>query len=105
MRRSASLSLTVLLGLATGVTLFGAALMMREPSQDTSAEDANAALVRRFYAAVNDVLQTGLTAALDELMADDFLDHVARPGLDASAAGLHQYLLSLRATFPGLRVT
>lgn len=101
----------VLAGLACALSLgVGTALaQLAFPSQAVApvqGDDTPAArLVTRFYAAVNNALQTGDVAALDDLVAVDFAEHPARPGVPPGRDGFVAVLASLRATFPFLRLT
>ena len=67
--------------------------------------EANAALVRRFYAAVNDVMRTGGPGPLDAVLAPTFVAHGLGPGADTDRAGLRTYLATLHASFADLRLT
>ena len=109
MRRQVLLILTCLLALATGVALLRAGVMVAGPNAETGAlgptgdaAGANAALVRRFYDAVNTTVGTGDPTPLTEVVATDFADRAIRPGFAPTRDGLVQQLLTLRATFPAM---
>jgi SnoaL-like polyketide cyclase len=111
MRRSVLLPVTCLLALATGVALLlaGAAVAVPDGAVGRSGPprevaEADAALVRRFYDAVNATLETGDTASLAALLASDFVDRAAPPGDATTGGGLVQHVLALRATFPAMRL-
>ena len=112
MRRSVPLPLICMLALATGIALLGTGTLIAGPAleagspfaQDDAAA-ANIALVRRFYAAVNEALQTGEASSLDGVVAVNFVDRTARPGFTPTRDGLARHLLALRATFPAMRLT
>lgn len=110
-RRSPLWFLACLLALATGLALLRTGELLTSSAPLVSAPSvspavaANAAVVRRFYAAVNGFVHDGDATALDAVVAPDFLDHVNRPGLPATRSGLLSYLGALRATFPALRLT
>lgn len=59
------------------------------------------AMAKRFN---EDLLTKGDVAALDELVADDFVEHEEMPGLPAGEAGLREFVANLRAAFPDLSV-
>ena len=112
MRRSVPLPLICLLALATGVALLGTGAVIAEPALQAgapitqgAAAAADIALVRRYYAAVNEALRTGDASSLDGVVAVDFVDRTARPGFTPTRDGLVRYLLALRATFPAMRLT
>lgn len=113
MRRSVPLLLTCLLGLVTAVALLAAGRLLTTPASEAALESApgdaaaaaNTALVRRFYAAVNQTLETGDPALLDRLVAAEFAEHAALPGLPPTRAGLARYLVGLGATFPTMRLS
>src|SRR5687768_14667829 len=79
-RRPPVLLLTAGLLLATGLALRGLWAELAAPAPDLRAGDANAAVVRRFYAAVNAALRTGDVAEVKRLVAADFVEHAPLPG-------------------------
>ena len=54
---------------------------------------------------VEEVLNRGNLAVVDELFAPDYLDHSPRPGQWAGAQGYKYSIISLRTAFPDLRHT
>lgn len=58
------------------------------------------ALMRRFY----DEINKGNLDALDELLADDIVEHERFPGLEPTKQGVKQVFATLRAAFPDLRM-
>jgi steroid delta-isomerase-like uncharacterized protein len=62
-------------------------------------EDAKS-LLRRFY----DEVSAGNLAVIDELIADDFIDHEEFPGIEPSKEGVKQFFAMLRAAFPDVRM-
>lgn len=60
------------------------------------------AIVRRFY---EEVVNHGNTAAADELLSADLLDHGVPAGFPHGRVGFLQFATSLKAAFPDLRVT
>jgi steroid delta-isomerase-like uncharacterized protein len=64
-----------------------------------SSEEANKAVVRRFYAEMD----SGNLAAMDELVAEDYVDHHPPPfpGLGQGRAGLKQAFQIFWAATPG----
>jgi quercetin dioxygenase-like cupin family protein len=101
MRRSPLLLLVCLLSLATGLALLGVAQAFSW-SFDGSAATANAATARRFYAAVETLLDSGDRVDLDSIVAPGFVDHDPFPGVAPDRDGLARALLTLRAADPSL---
>ena len=57
-------------------------------------------LLRRFYERVTD----GDLAVVDELVADDFVEHEGFPGLEPGKPGVKQFFALFRSAFPDLRM-
>jgi steroid delta-isomerase-like uncharacterized protein len=57
-------------------------------------------LVRQFYDAVG----AGNLSVIDELVADDFVEREAFPGLEPNKEGVKQFFAMLRSAFPDLRM-
>ena len=57
-------------------------------------------LMRRFY----DAVSTGDLDALDELVADDVVDHEEFPGMPPGKEGVRQFFGMLRSAFPDLQM-
>ena len=62
--------------------------------------EANKALARRMYEEVN----KGNLAIIDELFADDFVEHEEFPGLAPGKDGVRQFFVMMRTAFPDLRL-
>jgi steroid delta-isomerase-like uncharacterized protein len=62
-------------------------------------EDAKL-LLRRFY----DGVSAGNLDIIDELVADDFVEHEELPGLEPGKQGVKQFFQMYRAAFPDLRM-
>lgn len=105
MRRAVLLPLAFGLAALTGVALLGAAHVVTDGTVTPDRSSANAAVVLRFYDAVNALLQTGSATALADVLAPDFVDHAGRAGLPPTGQGLVRYLSGLRVAFPVLRLT
>ena len=60
--------------------------------------DANKALVRRFFAAI----ESGDLSAFDEIVADDYEDHL--PGQSRGREVVRVYFTTLRNAFPDLQL-
>jgi mannose-6-phosphate isomerase-like protein (cupin superfamily) len=107
-RRVSFLVLTLCLLVATGVTLLNIGLALRQPgvAAPLSARPAalNAALVREFYAAVNDAIRTGDAGALNAIVIPDFAWCLPCPGQLPTRDGLTRYLADLHRTVPGARL-
>ena len=63
--------------------------------------EQNKALVRRF---LDQVFNNARPEVIDELLADDYVDHSASPGQAPGAAGTRQVYDMYRTAFPALRV-
>lgn len=105
--RTRFLPLACLLALLTGGTLLIlAAILAPAPGGPVAASGSTAsdiAVVRAFYAAVNDVLRTGNPVSLDAVVGSDLVEHADRAGFPAGRDGLTAYLAALRAAYPGLQ--
>jgi len=62
--------------------------------------EANKARVRQFYDAINE----GNLDIVDELVADDFIDHEEFPGIPDTKEGVRIFFQTMRASFPDLRM-
>jgi predicted ester cyclase/mannose-6-phosphate isomerase-like protein (cupin superfamily) len=96
--------LALALSLTTGTAL--ARLVFTRPSVAPSSPSSGpeVTIVRAFYTAINDALQTGDVLALERLVADDVVEHPDRLGTSPGRAGLVETLAALRVTFPGLQL-
>lgn len=105
--RAVFLPATCLLALATGVALLVLVWTINPPDAPVLAAAAPSAdglaTVHAFYAAANDTLRTGDSAALDRILAPDLVEHADRPGGRPGRKGLIQYLGTLRGAYPTLR--
>lgn len=59
-------------------------------------------LAKRFY---EEVLNQGDLAVIDELIADDFVEHEELPGLPSTREGVGAWVTMMRSAFPDLVVT
>ena len=104
-----ALLLICILALATGLALLGAATAFTDhppPTRsraDIPSSSASIGLAASFYAAVNDVMETGDTAPLADIVAPGLVEHSGRSG-DTGAAGLARTVLAERTTWPGIRI-
>lgn len=62
--------------------------------------EENKRIAKRFY---EEAINLGKDAVMDEVMAEGFVEHGARPGQGRD--GFKQFLKSLAAAFPDIRVT
>jgi predicted SnoaL-like aldol condensation-catalyzing enzyme len=62
-------------------------------------DDAKA-LVYRFY----DEINAGNLGVIDEVIADDFVEHEEFPGISKDKAGVKQFFEMFRAAFPDMRM-
>jgi steroid delta-isomerase-like uncharacterized protein len=58
------------------------------------------ALARRFY---EEVLNKGDLDALDDLVADDLVEHQEMPGMPPGKEGVYAFVTTFRTAFPDLR--
>ena len=63
-------------------------------------EDANMALMKRFY---NEVVNQGNIDLFDELCAESFVEHEESPGFPPNREGVKKWFRMLRAAFPDLK--
>jgi steroid delta-isomerase-like uncharacterized protein len=77
----------------------GAMKAMKEGSMSA---DTNKSAVRRF---LGEAFDKGNLAAVDELIAEDFVDHNPPPKVRADKTGLKQTVTLFRSAFPDLRLT
>src|SRR4051812_27619569 len=59
------------------------------------------ALLQRFYAGVS----SGDLSVIDELVADDFIEHEDFPGIEPNKEGVRQFFNVFRSAFPDLQLT
>jgi predicted ester cyclase len=64
--------------------------------------EANKANARRF---IDEVVNRGNVAVIDELSGPNFVDHTAPPGVPPTVEGTKVFLTMLRAAFPDLHAT
>jgi steroid delta-isomerase-like uncharacterized protein len=64
--------------------------------------ETNLAIVQRL---IKEAQEGGNLGVVDELLADDFVDHTPLPGLPPTRDGVRMLFAGLRAAFPDLTVT
>lgn len=64
--------------------------------------EANKQLVRKL---IEEAQQGGNLAVVEDLLADDFVDHTPLPGLPPTRDGVSMLFAGMRHAFPDLRVT
>jgi steroid delta-isomerase-like uncharacterized protein len=64
--------------------------------------DVNKRIVRRL---IEEAQQGGNLAVVDELLAEDFVDHTPLPGLPPTRDGVSMLFAGMRQAFPDLRIT
>lgn len=64
--------------------------------------EENKASARRF---LDEVMNRGNVAVIDELTSPEFVDHNAPPGVPATSEGLKGFVSTFRAAFPDLHYT
>jgi predicted ester cyclase len=106
--RRAVVPIAIVLALVSGVVLAEARLVVLAPIVADGTDprvQANDALIRRFYAAVNGALASGDVDPLSRIVDADFVDHAPRPGSTTDHAGFVGAVQALHAVVPGLRLT
>jgi hypothetical protein len=103
MRHRTLLPLAIILALVTGAAVEASASVFSAPTPITLSATGNEAVVRRFYAAVNDVVRMGDPALLAAVVAADVTLPPTMPG-ESGRIGLSHRLLALHAAQPGLRL-
>jgi len=63
--------------------------------------EKNKKLVRRFY---DEVMRDGNLAVIDELIADNYIEHEEFPGLTPNKEGLKGWVKMTRGAFPDLKM-
>lgn len=63
--------------------------------------DTHKAAVRRL---ISEAQENGKLEVVDELFADDFVDHTPLPGLPANRDGVKMLFAGMRAAFPDLHI-
>jgi predicted ester cyclase len=58
------------------------------------------AIAKRFN---DEVMSQGKVDVLDEIVADDYVEHQLFPGIEPTKAGLRQFVLTFREAFPDLK--
>ena len=61
----------------------------------------NIAIVRQFY---DEVMSKGNLDLIDDIIADDMIEHEEIPGLSSGKEGVRQFMSAMRQAFPDLRV-
>jgi predicted ester cyclase len=74
-----------------------------ERAAQKAAED-NKALIRRYFAAIDEACQAGNADVLDEYMSADFLEHAPFPGVPPTREGWKQTFLQFVQGAPGRHV-
>jgi steroid delta-isomerase-like uncharacterized protein len=85
-------------GSAAGLRSAGGGASYRK---DWPMSDDPKALLQRFYEGVS----AGDLSVIDELVADDFVDHEDFPGIPSNKQGVTQFFELFRSSFPDLRMT
>jgi steroid delta-isomerase-like uncharacterized protein len=62
----------------------------------------NKKIAMRFY---DEVVNAGDTAVIEELLADDYVDHQEVPGIPSTRDGVRQWFEMMRGAFPDLKMT
>ena len=103
MRRSLLLPLTIVLAVATAVALLGTAATVGDPllRADATLAAGNAAVARRFYAAIGEALRTGDASALDAAASPDLTLHRRNGDSERGLDVLRRHLAVLHGTGAG----
>jgi hypothetical protein len=96
---------SLVLFLATSITLFSLGWFLASPAVADPGSIATEEVVRIFYSAVNLAIQTGDTNALESVTARNLSIHGPLSSVAPDQAGLSRYLAALHATSPELELT
>jgi predicted ester cyclase len=105
--RRAIFPLALVLALVTGAVLHATRVVVLAPAVALDGDPearAHAALIRRFYVAVNEVLATGNTVQLDDILDADLVDHAVGPVMPPGRDGFVRSLRSLHEVAPKLQL-
>jgi steroid delta-isomerase-like uncharacterized protein len=69
--------------------------------KDPSMSDDPKSVLQRFYEGIS----AGNLGVIDELLADDFIEHEEFPGIEPTKEGVTQFFTVFRSAFPDLRLT
>src|SRR5215218_7909492 len=103
MRRHVILSSLLTFFVVAGVVLIAGSLLL-QPAALPAAASGNTDVIRRFYAAANETIATGDTAALHAVVAPHFVDQDPTPGMKPDRSGLESYLATLHALVPDMEL-
>lgn len=92
------------LTILTAIALLGAVVLVGDSSVMVAGTEQDEDVIHAFYRAVNTVLRSGDTSALDHVVASNLVFHTPSTQLTPTQSGLGQYLLSLHATAPTLQL-
>ena len=92
------------LAILTAMALLGSAVLVGNSPITVAETEQDDSVIHEFYHAVNSVLRSGDTTALDRVVAPDVVIHTTSAQLTPNRSGLEHYLLSLHATFPAWRL-
>ena len=93
--------LTIVLALATALTLIGTAVTLADGPAVSKSSDGNLAVVRRFYAALNAAIATGDVSGLEAVVGAEFVGGQAG-GQSGEHVSLAERLLVLHTARPDL---
>jgi predicted ester cyclase len=105
MRRRAVLVSVLSLAVATATTLLALGVALTDDPATAIPVTSATIQARAYVDAVQIALETGSTAAIEAIVAADFVDHAPIATEGAGRDGLMRTLLTIRAAFTGLEVT
>ena len=103
MRRPILLSSLLTLVVVAGLVLIAGSILL-QPAAPSAAASANTEVIRHFYAAANETIATGDTAALHAVVAPHFVDQDRVPGMKPDRGGLEGYLIKLHTLVPDMEL-
>jgi predicted ester cyclase len=104
MLRLLLLSLVAVILVAMAIAMLAGSMLLPVPHLANSSVQGGAAVVQRFYAAVNETIATGDSTDLQRVVAPHFVEENPLPGVEPGRAGLENYLITLHGSVPGLRL-
>jgi hypothetical protein len=103
MQHRAVLPTTIVIGILTALTLVYTAATVAQPPFDAPHDNDGEAVVRSFYAAVNDAIRLGDSAALGQVTAPDVKISSVSATID-DRDELASHIMDLRAAYPALAI-
>jgi predicted ester cyclase len=92
------------LTILAAIALLGATAVFGDASATVPVSGRHERVIHDFYSAVNEVLWSGDSAALDRIVAPDLVFHPPSSRIASNRAGLDRYLTSIHDNFPAFQL-